>query len=131
MPTNNPTPEISSHANTITFLDQSNTITQIAYVDGSLVISDGQPVTKPPTITQNGSTLTPAPVRPVSPIKNVFVPMLENQEREHLPGDLKRVPWTMRYPFLDRLVIALPDKNKDAVDEMCEVQHRFVADLPC
>jgi len=55
---NNPTPDVSSHSNVVTFTDDSNTITNMSYIAGTLHVSDGQPHDPAPSISQSGNVFT-------------------------------------------------------------------------
>lgn len=58
MSANDSTSESTSQSNVVTITDQSGTVTNISYVEDSLVISSGQPSTPPVTITKLNNVWT-------------------------------------------------------------------------
>ena len=53
-----PTADTGTHSNVVTFTDESNTITNMAYIAGTLEVSDGQPHDPEPSISQTGNVIT-------------------------------------------------------------------------
>ena len=99
---NSAEPEVSSHSNVVTFNDNSNTITGITYVPNSLVISDGQPSTVPPSIEKNGNTFKitlDAGRHKTTPVADKFNELSGGKQNEYAPEGDSGVPAQLNFFF--------------------------------
>src|SRR5258706_7498262 len=78
----------TSQTNVVTITDQSNLITSISYVGGSLKVSEGQPKKKP-TIAKAGNVFTitlDAGRHKTTPIVDKFNSLCVRQNNEYAPS---------------------------------------------
>lgn len=94
--------ETSSYSNAVTFNDQSNTISGISYVDGSLVISAGQPSSPPPSITQSGNVfqiMLTAGRHKTTPVADNFNSLSGGRNNEYAPQGDSGTPSQLNFFF--------------------------------
>jgi phospholipase C len=91
----------SSQSNVVTITDQSNMITSISYVGGSLKVSEGQPKKKP-TIAKAGNVFTitlDAGRQKTTPIADKFNSLCGGQNNEYAPSGGGGTPSQLNFFF--------------------------------
>ena len=109
-----PAVEVTSHSNVVTLTDLSGIISSITYLDNSLVISEGQPASPPPSITmaQGVFKITlEAGRHKTTPVADSFNNLSGGRNNEYAPSGDSGTPSQLNFFFGVVIEIVLPSSG--------------------